>query len=117
MRTTCSFSLLLFINFVAVWHIAAQENKFNSTIVIDPGHGGKDPGAHFGSLKEKDMVHDISMKASTIIQKMDKKNKRLPTKAKPTYSYQSMPTILDHQAYRVPKPLLWGYTTTKRICR
>ena len=32
------------------------------TIVIDPGHGGKDPGAVFGSLYEKDIILNISLK-------------------------------------------------------
>ncbi len=31
-----------------------------STIVIDPGHGGKDPGCTYNGLKEKDIVLDIS---------------------------------------------------------
>jgi len=29
------------------------------TIVIDPGHGGKDPGATYAGIKEKDLVLDI----------------------------------------------------------
>lgn len=29
-------------------------------IVVDPGHGGKDPGTHAGNLREKDIVLDIS---------------------------------------------------------
>ncbi len=32
------------------------------TVVIDPGHGGKDPGAVYGSAKEKDIVLDIALK-------------------------------------------------------
>jgi len=30
-----------------------------NTIVIDPGHGGKDPGATYSGLREKDIVLDI----------------------------------------------------------
>ncbi len=29
-------------------------------IVVDPGHGGKDPGTHSGRLREKDIVLDLS---------------------------------------------------------
>jgi len=43
--------------------------KFN-TIVIDPGHGGKDPGAVGGSgLKEKDVVLDIALRLEKLLQK------------------------------------------------
>lgn len=36
-----------------------QENNKKKTIVIDPGHGGKDPGAARGSYREKDIVLSI----------------------------------------------------------
>lgn len=39
------------------------------TIVIDPGHGGKDPGALGSKSKEKDIVLDISLKLGKEIQK------------------------------------------------
>lgn len=42
------------------------------TIVIDPGHGGKDPGAtHFG-LKEKDLVLDIAKQLRDLIKANNK---------------------------------------------
>lgn len=44
------------------------------TIVIDPGHGGKDPGATSKSgLKEKEVVLDISRRLKKLIQKRLKK--------------------------------------------
>ncbi|MCL2074423.1 MAG: N-acetylmuramoyl-L-alanine amidase [Marinilabiliaceae bacterium] len=39
------------------------------TIVIDPGHGGKDPGAVGKLLKEKDIVLDISLKVGEYLTK------------------------------------------------
>lgn len=38
------------------------------TIVIDPGHGGKDPGAVYGNAREKDIVLDIALKLGNYIQ-------------------------------------------------
>jgi N-acetylmuramoyl-L-alanine amidase len=38
-------------------------------IVIDPGHGGKDPGAIAFGLKEKDIVLDIAKKLAPVIAK------------------------------------------------
>lgn len=37
------------------------------TIVIDPGHGGKDPGAVYGNAHEKDIVLDIALKLGNYI--------------------------------------------------
>lgn len=37
------------------------------TVVIDPGHGGKDPGAVYGNVREKDIVLDIALKLGTYI--------------------------------------------------
>ena len=36
-------------------------------VVIDPGHGGKDPGAVVGSAREKDIVLDIALKLGNLI--------------------------------------------------
>ncbi|NLB66400.1 MAG: hypothetical protein GX803_08025 [Lentisphaerae bacterium] len=32
------------------------------TVVLDPGHGGKDPGALAGAIREKDLVLDIALR-------------------------------------------------------
>jgi N-acetylmuramoyl-L-alanine amidase len=38
-------------------------------IVIDPGHGGKDPGAMAFNLKEKDIVLNVALRTSAILKK------------------------------------------------
>lgn len=39
------------------------------TIVLDAGHGGKDPGTNYGRLKEKDIVLDIVLKLGKLLEK------------------------------------------------
>lgn len=44
---------------------SSEENKLennNYTIFIDPGHGGSDPGAIYGDIKEKDINLKVSLK-------------------------------------------------------
>ena len=44
-----------------------QPRKGLETIVIDPGHGGKDPGAVVGSAREKDIVLSIALNLGKLI--------------------------------------------------
>lgn len=47
-------------------------NKRNMVIVIDPGHGGKDPGAiGANGIKEKDIVLNISAHLADLLKKKD----------------------------------------------
>lgn len=46
--------------------LSAQNGKF--TLVIDPGHGGKDPGALGSSSKEKDIVLSVALKLGALIE-------------------------------------------------
>jgi N-acetylmuramoyl-L-alanine amidase len=53
--------------------VDAQENesRFNklTTVVIDPGHGGKDPGAIAKNLKEKDINLWVGLRLGELIEK------------------------------------------------
>jgi len=64
-RNILLFSLIfLFGSFQAV-----NESKFHvKTVVIDAGHGGKDPGAISGSVREKDIVLKIALELGRIIE-------------------------------------------------
>ncbi len=65
---------------------SAASPRFDiQTIVIDPGHGGKDPGA-IGArgLTEKEVVLDISLRLKTLLQKRLKK-KVVLTRARDTF--------------------------------
>lgn len=44
--------------------LAAQLGLHIRTVVIDPGHGGKDPGAINGKLREKDITLDIAKRVA-----------------------------------------------------
>lgn len=46
---------------------APNEGKKLTTIILDPGHGGKDPGAIGSKYKEKNIVLDIALKLGKII--------------------------------------------------
>ncbi|MCD7938516.1 MAG: N-acetylmuramoyl-L-alanine amidase [Tannerellaceae bacterium] len=57
--------LSIFFFLLSGMHIQAQGKKF--TVVIDPGHGGRDAGAVGSSSKEKDIVLAVSLKLGKLI--------------------------------------------------
>ena len=66
----CVYRLLIFI-VISLIIIPLQgrnrPSKGLETIVIDAGHGGKDPGAVVGNAREKDIVLDIALKVGSFI--------------------------------------------------
>lgn len=46
-----------------------REKWLIDTIVLDAGHGGKDPGTNYGRLKEKDIVLDIVLELGRLLEK------------------------------------------------
>jgi len=44
-----------------------QPSVYGRVVTIDPGHGGKDPGAQYDGVDEKDIVLDVSMRLKEIL--------------------------------------------------
>ena len=74
MRPILLKTIALFVLIGMVFPILAQEDLDKAlssgirTVVIDPGHGGKDPGCHGGLTNEKTVVLAISLKLGEYIQ-------------------------------------------------
>ena len=62
------FSLLIFLFFIVFSHNVQSQTTLKK-IVIDAGHGGKDPGASGKYSKEKDVVLNIALKTGQILKK------------------------------------------------
>ncbi|CAH0995934.1 N-acetylmuramoyl-L-alanine amidase AmiC [Emticicia aquatica] len=58
---------VLFIFIITQGIVTAQSGKIR-TIVIDAGHGGKDPGTHNSKLREKDIALSVTLKLGKKIQ-------------------------------------------------
>lgn len=62
--------LLFLVFFNALFFASAQDTKIGiKTVVIDPGHGGKDPGCHGAHTKEKDLALSVGLKLGDAIKK------------------------------------------------
>lgn len=69
-RNIAIFSSLIAITLLFFFNpVAAQEYKKINTVVIDAGHGGKDPGTHGVNTKEKNLVLDVALKVGSYIEK------------------------------------------------
>ncbi len=76
--TRVFFIFLLFLNLSA--SLPDLKNNGNWVIVIDPGHGGRDPGALGSFSKEKDITLAIALKAGAYIQQNVKNVKVIYTR-------------------------------------
>ena len=57
------FTILLSVNSFSIGSVSAKQ----FVVVIDPGHGGKDPGAVNKNIREKDVVLGIGLKLGKLI--------------------------------------------------
>jgi N-acetylmuramoyl-L-alanine amidase len=63
----------LFISFLAILSADGQKKSLGiKTVVIDAGHGGKDPGTIVGQAREKNIVLDIALKLGKYVQQNHK---------------------------------------------
>ena len=56
--------------FISIQHTYAQDSK-KIKVVIDPGHGGRDPGAQRFGLNEKDVALNVSLLIGELLEKRD----------------------------------------------
>ena len=64
--------LFLFLLFFCFFNVAfASEKKLQNIVILDPGHGGVDPGTVIDDIKEKDINLKIALKVK---EKLEQKN-------------------------------------------
>ncbi len=68
MQKICIAMAMVFLLALSVNFANAQGKKLN-VVVIDAGHGGKDPGAIGKTAKEKDIVLSVALKLGNLIKK------------------------------------------------
>lgn len=84
---TCPFRLLIFVIASACLCLPAQaggtgKGRTIRTVVIDAGHGGKDPGAVGKQSKEKDIVLAVALKTGKLISNQFKDVKVVYTRSR-----------------------------------
>ena len=69
------FASLVIASFCICISVAGQkmDTRQQKTVIIDAGHGGKDPGTTVGKAREKDIVLDIALKLGKLV-KQNQKN-------------------------------------------
>jgi N-acetylmuramoyl-L-alanine amidase len=67
--TIFSGLVLLLIVFLTLYSVDIQSQNLVDRVVIDAGHGGKDPGASGKHSREKDIVLSIALKTGKLIEK------------------------------------------------
>ena len=79
MSKVTRFSVLLLLSFCSL-STSALDKDGNFVIVIDPGHGGKDPGAISGKNTEKSIHLNVALKMGQLIEKNCSKVKVIYTR-------------------------------------
>lgn len=88
---------LLFVIFI--WGNSAWINALNSfnakpfVVVLDAGHGGKDPGNLGNGFKEKDIVLDVVLQMGKILEKTAGSRSYIPVQPTPSWNYTNVPPL------------------------
>ncbi len=69
LRNSACVFLIVTMAFSSMITSAQNADYVFDKIVIDAGHGGKDPGATIGGVFEKDIVLDVALKAGEMVKK------------------------------------------------
>lgn|SRR5690554_6148678 len=77
--------VLLGVFIVSSFNALLYSQSKNYTVVIDPGHGGKDPGAVGSSSREKDIVLSVGLKLGKLIENNHPDVKVLYTRSKDVF--------------------------------
>ncbi len=60
---------LAFLAFIVCWGSAFSQGNAKFKVMLDPGHGGQDPGAGYYGVKEKDVVLSVALKLGKLLEK------------------------------------------------
>ena len=69
LRNSACVFLIVTMTFSSMITCAQNADYVFDKIVIDAGHGGKDPGATIGGVFEKDIVLDVALRAGEMVKK------------------------------------------------
>jgi N-acetylmuramoyl-L-alanine amidase len=70
LRNTIQNTIFILMLIISLGCFGQKSSYTIKKVVIDAGHGGKDPGATIGKTYEKDIVLDVALKAGKLIKKM-----------------------------------------------
>jgi N-acetylmuramoyl-L-alanine amidase len=89
-----SFSVLSLTSFQA----APEQEKKKFKVVIDPGHGGKDPGTRGSYTKEKDVVLKVALKVGGYLEELLDDVEVIYTRKTDEYSHPKVRATMANEA-------------------
>ena len=93
--------------------LVSQAGKF-STVVIDPGHGGKDNGGSYGRVYEKHLALDTSLRVDYMLRRKGYKT-RLTRKSDVFISLSKRADIGNYYSNSIFVSIHYNYTYNKSI--